>query len=367
MKKLFYLFAFVLFLASCSSEPHYVVSGNIDGSDSITFYLQKREAGKTVSIDSAVSKNGKFKFEGGKVDYPQLVQLVAGDTRKRTSFYLENAKISVVGSLDSLFNAEISGSITQDEYNSFVSANKVLTDQYSKIYTEYQSARQEGDDAKLSDLEKLGDEIEKQMLQLQKDFVNNNPASYVSPSLLSSMSYDMEADEIEAMINNLDTAVAAIPSVKSLKDRVMLMKTVAVGQKAPDFTMNDVEGKPVTLSSKIGTKLLLVDFWAAWCGPCRQENPNVVKVYNQFHKKGFDVFGVSLDQKKEDWVKAIADDKLSWTHVSDLQYWSNAAAKMYAVNAIPANFLLDENGIIIGRNLRGENLYNKVNEVLGAK
>ena len=115
---------------------------------------------------------------------------------------------------------------------------------------------------------------------------------------------------------------------------------------------------------KIGPKLLLIDFWAAWCNPCRQENPNVVKVYNEFHKKGFDVLGVSLDQKKEDWVKAIADDKLTWTHVSDLKYWGNDAAKLYAVNSIPSNFLLDDKGIIIARNLRGDDLYKKVKEIL---
>ena len=130
--------------------------------------------------------------------------------------------------------------------------------------------------------------------------------------------------------------------------------------------LNDPEGNPVSLYSKVGAKLLLVDFWAAWCGPCRRENPHVVKVYKEFNKKGFDVFCVSLDQKKEDWVKAIADDNLTWTNVSDLQYWSSAAAKMYAVNSIPANFLLDENGIIIGKNLRGEELYNKVKELVEA-
>jgi peroxiredoxin len=129
--------------------------------------------------------------------------------------------------------------------------------------------------------------------------------------------------------------------------------------------MNDTNGNPVSLSSKFGQKLLLVDFWASWCGPCRQENPNVVKVYGKFHDKGFDVFGVSLDQDKENWLKAIADDKLTWTHVSDLQYWNNAAAKLYAVNSIPSNFLLDQNGTIIGRNLRGEDLEKKVSEVLG--
>jgi peroxiredoxin len=154
--------------------------------------------------------------------------------------------------------------------------------------------------------------------------------------------------------------------IRSLNERVAVMKAVAVGQKAPDFTQNDVTGNPITLSSKIGSKLLLVDFWAGWCNPCRMENPKIVKVYNEFHKKGFDVFGVSLDEDKEMWVKAIADDKLTWTEVSDLQFWNNAAAKLFAVNSIPANFLLDETGKIIGKNLRGEALYNKVNEVLGA-
>jgi len=367
MKKIIYLLVISLLMASCSSKPHYVVKGKIEGSDSITFYLQKREAGKTVNIDSAVSKKGSFTIKSGKVDYPQLIQLVAGNTRKRTSFYLENSEITVTGALDSLYKATVTGSKTQDEYQSFVDSNKPLSDKYSKIVVEYQTANKAGDTARIAILEKQADSVQTGMINLQKSFVKNNPGSYVSPSILASMSYDMEATEIESIINAMDTAVASIPQVVLLKERVTVMKAVAIGQKAPDFAMNDVNGNPVALSSKIGPKLLLVDFWAAWCGPCRQENPNVVKVYNEFNKKGFDVFGVSLDQKKEDWVKAIADDKLTWTHVSDLQYWSNAAAKMYAVNSIPANFLLDETGTIIGRNLRGDDLYNKVNEVLGVK
>jgi peroxiredoxin len=145
------------------------------------------------------------------------------------------------------------------------------------------------------------------------------------------------------------------------------MKTVAVGQKAPDFSLADPDGNQVKLSSKIGSKLLLIDFWASWCEPCRMENPNVVKIYNEFHKAGFDVFGVSLDRNKDAWVKAISDDKLTWAHVSDLKFWNNEVAKLYAVNSIPSNFLLDETGKIIGRNLRGEDLYKKVNEVLGGK
>jgi len=166
------------------------------------------------------------------------------------------------------------------------------------------------------------------------------------------------------MINAMDTTISSLPQMETLKGRVAVMKSVAIGQKAPDFTLSDVNGNPVSLYSKVGSKLLLVDFWAAWCGPCRRENPNVVKVYNEFNKKGFDVFGVSLDQEKDAWVKAIADDKLTWTHVSDLQYWNSAAAKLYAVSAIPSNFLLDETGTIIARNVTGDDLYKKVKEVL---
>jgi peroxiredoxin len=304
-------------------------------------------------------------MKGGAVQYPQMVQLVAGNTRKRTSFYLENSdSIIIKGSIDSLFKAKITGSKTQREYDSFINSNKKLSDKYSKLIPKFQAAV--GDPAKLAIIQKQQDSIETEMINLQKTYVKSNPSSYVTPSILVSLSYEMDADEIESMVNKLDTAIAALPPIVTLKERVKVMKAVAIGQKAPDFALNDVNDKPVSLSSKIGSKLLLIDFWASWCNPCRQENPNVVKVFNQFHKKGFDIFSVSLDQKKDPWVKAIADDKLTWTHVSDLQYWNSAAAKLYAVNSIPANFLLDETGKIIARNLRGEDLYNKVNEILGA-
>ena len=235
---------------------------------------------------------------------------------------------------------------------------------YSNIYQQYQMARNANNAERLAQLEKQADSIQNEMLKLQKDYIIKHPASYISPSILMSLSYEMSPEELESMVNGLDTTIAKLPQIQSLKERMVVMKAVSVGQKAPDFTMNDTEGNPVSLSSKLGSKLLLVDFWAAWCNPCRQENPNVVKVYNEFHKKGFDVLGVSLDQKKEDWLKAIADDKLAWSHVSDLKYWGNEAAKLYAVNSIPSNFLLDEKGIIVGRNLRGDDLYKKVKEIL---
>jgi len=367
MKKFSYLLILSVLMASCTSKPHFVIKGKIEGSNKIVFLLQKKDAGKYITIDSAVSRKGSFTIKGGEIPYPQLVQILAGKTGKGSSFYLENTEITITGSLDSMAVATFTGSKTQDEYKSFTDANKPLSDKYSKVYLDYQVANRSGDAPKVAALEKMADSLQTEITNLQKNFVKNNPASFVSPSILASLSYDMDATEIESVINAMDPKVAAIPEMQLLKERVAVMKAVSIGQKAPDFTLNNVDGNPVALSSKIGPKLLLIDFWAGWCGPCRRENPNVVKVYTEFHKKGFDVLGVSLDKTKEEWVKAIADDKLAWTHVSDLQYWNNAAARLYAVNSIPANFLLDEKGIIIGRNLRGEDLYNKVKEVLEAK
>jgi len=364
MKNLIYLFVITAIFASCSSEPGFVLKADIEGSDSITFVLQKREAGQLVTLDSATSKGGSFKMEGA-VTFPEQVQLIALNTRNRTSFYLENSNITITGKLDSLFDAKVTGSKTNDEYLAYVELNKPLSEKYQALVTEYQAARAQNDEKKMTEIRDQAMEVEGEMEKTQLDFIKNNPSSYITPSLLRSLSYQMTGAQIEEAVAALDTNVAKVPVIQELKARAVALKAVAVGQKAPDFTQNDVDGNPVSLSSKVGSKLLLIDFWAAWCGPCRQENPHVVSVFKEFNKKGFDVFGVSLDQSKEDWVKAIADDKLTWTQVSDLQYWNNAAAKLYAVNSIPANFLLDENGVIIATNLRGEALYNKVKEVLG--
>jgi peroxiredoxin len=365
MKKLIYLIAFPVILAGCSTKPHYSVTGKIEGADTLTFLLQKSENGALVTLDSAVAHKGVFKMKGAPVKYPEMVLLSAKNSRMRTRFYLENSDITITGKIDSLFNAKITGSATQDQYQNFINSNKPLTEEYSKIYAAYQVASQNNDSAKVSKLEKQADSIQNEMTNLQKDFIRNNPKSFVVPTLLSGLSYELEAGELEGFVNGLDTAVANTQTVKDLKERILKLKAVAIGQKAPDFTLNDPEGNPVSLSSKIGSKLLLIDFWAAWCGPCRRENPNVTKVYNEYHKKGFDIIGVSLDQSKDEWVKAIKNDNLTWTHVSDLQYWNSAAAKLYAVSAIPANFLLDQNGVIIAKNLRGEDLANKLKEILG--
>jgi peroxiredoxin len=141
---------------------------------------------------------------------------------------------------------------------------------------------------------------------------------------------------------------------------------VSVGQPAPEFTLNDPDGNPIAISSFRG-KYLLIDFWASWCGPCRRENPNVVTVYNDFNDKGFEIIGVSLDRDREKWLGAIESDHLTWPHVSDLQYWDSAAGKLYGINSIPANVLVDRGGIIVARNLHGDDLRKKLQELYAAE
>jgi len=368
MKNLFILFIAAAILSACSTkEPHYVIKGKITGADSVTFFLKKRVAGQYVNLDSAMVLKGAFTMEGGKVEYPEMITLVTADNRKGMSFFLENSEISITGHIDSLYNATVTGSKTQSDYDGM---NKPFNTKIRELSNQYQVASRVNDTAKASSILKEYESIQKEMIKAEKDFVKNNPASYASPVVLRDISYDISADEILGLIAGLDTTVSKIMTVVDLKARAEAMKSVEAGNKAPDFTLNDVNDQPVALYSKVGrTKLLLIDFWASWCGPCRQENPNVVKVWKEFNKKGFDVFGVSLDRPgaKDAWMQAIEKDQLTWTHVSDLKFWDCAAAKLYGVGSIPANFLLDETGTIIARDLRGDDLYNKVKELLASK
>ncbi len=368
MKKSFILLLVVVIAAACAREPKFVINGTIEGADSETVVLSKRIPGGVQVLDSAVLENGAFKMEG-VVDYPQMVNLAVRGKRGGLNFYIENSEITINGHADSLYTGSVTGSATQADFDAYKALFDESNTEMTKVYDRYRAARMEGNEELAASIEKELEAIDAKQKEVRKEFIANNPASYVTPSVLGELAYYLEVDEMESLLGKLDTSLNKVQTVVTMKERLVQLKAVAIGQKAPDFTLNDVDGNPVSLYSKIGgeTKLLLIDFWAAWCGPCRQENPNVVKVWNDYNKKGFDVFGVSLDRAKEDWMKAIQDDKLTWTHVSDLKYWDCAPAKLYAVSAIPSNFLVDADGIIVGHNLRGEALAQKVKEILDTK
>jgi peroxiredoxin len=177
--------------------------------------------------------------------------------------------------------------------------------------------------------------------------------------------YDINPDEVSPLFNQLSPAIQTSEGGKAFSDRIEAARKTAVGAMAMNFTQNDTLGKPVSLSDFRG-KYVLLDFWASWCGPCRAENPNVVNAFNKYKDKNFTVLGVSLDQPdaKDKWMEAIHKDGLTWTQVSDLKFWQNDVAVQYGIRAIPQNFLIDPSGKIIAKNVRGEDLLNKLKEVL---
>ena len=175
--------------------------------------------------------------------------------------------------------------------------------------------------------------------------------------------YQLPLDELKATRAKISSELAGCPYVKDLDGIIKQLENVQIGKVAPEFSLPDTAGVSVSLSDFKG-KYVLLDFWASWCGPCRGENPNVVKMYEKFHPKGLEILSVSLDEDKDAWLKAIEDDKLTWNHVSDLKGWQNAAAQLYCVNGIPHLVVLDENNVIVAKDLRGEELQNKVAELL---
>lgn len=343
----------------------YKITGYLRGGEGVAVSLMKIVGSQRVSINAAIVKNEMFTMEGKAVEYPEMAFLMTPGKNGQTAFFLENSEIILSGHIDSLAKVNVKGSKTQDEYVGFLAMLNPFRGKMESRIKDYQQARKDNDTARLSMLNKELKEISGEIQGVQKDFIKKNPGSFVVPVIFSSIAGALSIEETDGILKSLDPGVAKTSVVLAIKERNESLKAVGIGKKAPDFTLNDMNGNPVSLLSKTGPKLLLIDFWAGWCSPCRKENPNLVKTYKRFKDQGFEILGVSLDRTREEWIKAVAADSLAWTQVSDLQFWNCKAAKLYSVTSIPANFLIDKNGVIIAKNLRGEELVNVVMEHLG--
>lgn len=240
-------------------------------------------------------------------------------------------------------------------------------DAISKEYREAASFKKDDPSYKAA-IEKRYTDAANELTSLLKSFISEHPDSYISLLILNELvnsDSGIEISDITRLYKNISEPLKQTDLGKFLENRIFTVSHTAIGAVAPDFTQNDPTGKPVKLSDFRG-KYLLVDFWASWCGPCRQENPTVVKAYARFKNKNFEILGVSLDNPnaKTSWLNAIEKDKLTWTQVSDLQGWKNQAAVLYGVESIPQNFLIDPKGVIIAKNLRGEELIDALTGIL---
>ncbi|MFK7750215.1 MAG: redoxin domain-containing protein [Kordia sp.] len=380
MKKVFVITCIIgtLLFASCEKKTQnsgdgYAIETTINGlPDGVRAFLKvPNDKGVPQPKDTAIIQDGKFLFKG-KVAYPQLGFIYINGAQGNINVLLENATITIDASKDSLSAAKISGGKHNQEYLKFVEDSKVLAKNVQEVRARYQAAIKSKDTEKINSTKKEVTALDQQAVKYQEKYVLDHPSSYISVMLVNRLFLNklITAQKAKQFFDALPDDMKKTPVAEQLFVKTTEMLRSSVGGMATNFTAPNPEGKMVSLNDIKG-KVTIVDFWAAWCGPCRRENPNVVKIYEKYHKDGLEIIGVSLDGRpnqnnaKEDWIRAIKTDGLPWHQVSNLDGFRDGIARTYNVRSIPSTFILNEKGEIAAKNLRGAALEAKIKEMLG--
>lgn len=367
MKRLTYLLAAAAMFAACQGNQGYTVTGTVEGAaEGDTVYLKVAQGRKLVNVDTTVINNGKFTFKGTQDStamYYVSCKPASADNSLTMEFFLENGKISI--DLTKV-NDVATGTPTNDIY-------QPIRQQYNENRKKQMELYDEITKGELSEEEKAAkkeeyEAIEENGVEIWKEAAKANITNPVGVTLLKQVHYYMTVDELDPLMPQIPAMYANDATVNHIKGNVEKMKATAVGQKFTDFEMKDTEGKAVKLSDYVGKgKVVLVDFWASWCPPCRREMPNLVEAYAKYKDKGFEIVGVSLDRDAASWKKGIEELKITWPQMSDLKFWKCEGAQLYAVSSIPHTVLIDGEGTIIARGLHGEELQEEVAKAINKK
>ncbi|MCM4168167.1 Thiol-disulfide oxidoreductase ResA [Arenibacter antarcticus] len=375
MKKLILSLSVIIGLVACNNKPEgYVLNGTLTGDieDGTQVFIRKiNESNQPYDIDTTTVVDGKFSIKGTAAS-PDLIYVFVDQVQGYTPLVAENGTIELTAQKDSLNFAKVTGTVQNDVFFKYLDNSRSLSDKAMSIQKDLQEASMTGNEATVNSLKDEFAELQEEYKNFELQFIKDNPNGLISALLIDKVlnSRIVESAEAQEMYDALTpeiketvTGKKIAASLTAAKEREEKGKSTSIGAIAPDFSGPTPNGGKISLKEAMG-KVTIIDFWAAWCKPCRVENPNVVNVYNKYHEKGLNIIGVSLDRKEEDWKKAIADDNLTWNHISSLDYFDDAIAKLYNVDAIPATFILDENGVIIAKNLRGPALEEKISELL---